>query len=118
MLADKSEFVARLMGLQPRLRAYVRALVFDADRVDDIVQNIAMGAWEKFDSYDPDRPFDAWVFGIARNRVLEHLRKCRRDRHWFTDELATQLTDEYVEMAGGADNSRLAHCRSVWGGCP
>ena len=45
--------------------------------------DVATAVAEKFDKYDCDRPFSAWVVGIARNKVLMHLRTNSSDRHVF-----------------------------------
>lgn len=81
-MASKSdqtpEFVSRIVAVQPRLRAYIRMMVFNPSDVGDILQESVAAAWEHLDSYDPARPFDAWLMGIARNRIFEYQRNQKK----------------------------------------
>ncbi|MEM7312128.1 MAG: sigma-70 family RNA polymerase sigma factor [Planctomycetota bacterium] len=79
--------VARYFAIkQPRLRAFVRSVVFNPSDVDDIVQDVAVIAIENADRFDGSRPVDAWVMGIAKNRVLKFLDKSKRQKLCFSNE--------------------------------
>jgi RNA polymerase sigma factor (sigma-70 family) len=55
---------------------YARA----ADR-EDLAQEIAAHLWGAFPGYDPARPFPTWLYRIALNVGISHLRKqATRDR--------------------------------------
>lgn len=56
------------------LLTYLRAAVQDPGTVDDLFQETMVTAWRRFDDYDEERPFAAWLRGIARRLVLAHLR--------------------------------------------
>ena len=65
----------------PSLWAYIfRKYSLDEYLVDDVVGDTVLAIWENYDSYDPSRgEFQGWAFGIARNKLLERLRKEKRD---------------------------------------
>lgn len=91
MQQQPADYARRLLSAQPRLRAYVRSLVFNPSEVDDIMQDVATFGWEKFASFDPQRPFDAWLLGIARNLVLQHFEKQKRRAVHLSDTTLQQL---------------------------
>ncbi len=72
-------FVLRMVA--DRVRSFVgRRLDHGAlaDDVEDVVQLVLLAVHEKRDTYDRTRPFMPWVYGIARYKLLEHLRAHHR----------------------------------------
>lgn len=61
------------------LTAFLRASIDDPASVDDLFQETMLIAWRKIDEYDRNRPFGAWLRGIARNLLLAHYRKVSRE---------------------------------------
>jgi RNA polymerase sigma-70 factor (ECF subfamily) len=48
----------------------------------DLVQDIATQLWRAWPSYAPDRPVTTWMYRIALNVAISHLRgRSLRDRH-------------------------------------
>lgn len=82
----------------PIVAAYFRASIRDFHRAEDLLQETAAVAAEKFTTYDASRPFLAWVLGIARNKLLHHLRTDGNDRHVFDEITINQITDMYGEV--------------------
>lgn len=55
-----------------------------ADRAD-LAQEITVQLWRAFPRYDPARPFTTWMYRIALNVAISHLRRERtRARHVTT----------------------------------
>lgn len=50
--------------------------------VEDVVQEAFVAAWRNLAGYDPARPFRAWLFQIAINKMRD-LRRHRRVRHFL-----------------------------------
>ena len=71
----------------------MRSVVFNASEVDDILQDVAVIAIQNADRYDGTRPVNAWVIGIARNRVMKYFEKQNRQKLCFSTELVDALTD-------------------------
>src|SRR5262249_45038971 len=70
---DPSLFVRLLLQHQNGLLRYVLPLVGNLDDAEDVVQQTAL--WQKFDQYDPSRPFLPWAKRFAHHEVLMYHRK-------------------------------------------
>lgn len=82
----------------PIVSTYFRASLGDFHQAEDLLQETAAAAAEKFTTYDPSRSFTGWVLGVARNKLLQHHRVHSKDRHVFDDEAIRKLADVYAEM--------------------
>lgn len=103
--ASNGSDVVRFIALtQPKLRAYIRSLVFNSSDVDDILQDVAVIAIEKADKYDPSRPLSGWVFGIAKNRILKYFEKQKRQKLCFSSELIDAITVAAEQESSKSDS--------------
>ena len=59
-------------------RYYARRL--PPSYVDDVVQEALVAIHLKRHTYEPERPFRAWMAGIARYKWIDRLRSINRDR--------------------------------------
>jgi RNA polymerase sigma-70 factor (ECF subfamily) len=85
--AEPAAFAAIYDHYFPRVFNYVRYRVRDAATTDDLTAQVFERALVRIDSYRPEQaPFGAWLFGIARNAVNDHLR-ARRRRQWLSLEV-------------------------------
>jgi len=57
---------------------------FDAEELASLVFEKAIGAWGR---YNPAFPMEAWLMGIAKNTVTDHMRKKRRSQNISLDEI-------------------------------
>jgi len=52
---------------------------------EDLTQEVFLKAFEKFDTYDPERPFQSWIYKIAHNHLINYYRlqgrECCIDDH-------------------------------------
>jgi RNA polymerase sigma-70 factor (ECF subfamily) len=77
---------------------YIRSLVFAQSDVDDLVQDVAAKAWERLDTYDPQRPFEAWLITLARYEVLSYFKARKRDRLVLDEHVAERVADTMQSM--------------------
>lgn len=47
-------------------------LSFDRELAEDLTSEVFLKAFEHFDSYDPSRPFQPWIFKIAHNHLVNY----------------------------------------------
>ncbi len=69
-----SELMARY---QNRLYRYVLRIVRQPAEAEDIFQQTWLKVVEKIRRFDGSRNFDAWLFTLARNLAIDHLRRIR-----------------------------------------
>jgi RNA polymerase sigma-70 factor (ECF subfamily) len=95
-------FLRSFTAHEPAIRAHVRRLVPARADADDVMQEISVVLWEKFDSFRDGADFKAWAFGVARFEVLAWLRDRGRDRLVLDEEVITKIAEETT-----ADEPRL-----------
>ena len=81
------EFIRNFAGIQPSLHRYICSLLPNFNDADDVLQEVAIISWEKFSSYNQEQSFQAWVFGIARNKVLHSKRRFLRTQNLMVKAL-------------------------------
>ena len=69
-----SELVTRY---QNRLYRYLLRMVRQPAEAEDLFQQTWVRVVEKVRSFDASRNFDAWLFTLARNLAIDHLRRVR-----------------------------------------
>jgi RNA polymerase sigma-70 factor (ECF subfamily) len=74
---DPHAFDSLLSRYQNRLYRYLLRWVHEPATADDLFQQTWMRVLEHIHSYDPGRDFDAWLFAVARNIAIDHLRRRR-----------------------------------------
>lgn len=58
------------------LHAFARRRLGDRESAEEVVQDTLLRAWRNADRFDPDRGSEAaWLFSIARNLVVDRLRR-------------------------------------------
>jgi RNA polymerase sigma factor (sigma-70 family) len=82
------------------LYRFVSANLGDADEAYDVLQDAFVAAWGALASYDPKRPFAAWLRRIALNKCRDWARK-RRVRRFFYR--AANLDDPAVQQASQSE---------------
>ena len=87
-------FLRLFVANEAAIHGYVRSLVARREDAREIMQDVAVILWEKFDAFDADRDFRKWACGVARYEVLAFLRDKARDQHVFDESLVVTLADE------------------------
>ncbi|WP_420542829.1 sigma-70 family RNA polymerase sigma factor [Sphingomonas naphthae] len=74
---DAGDHAALLRALVPLLQGFYRRRMGDGE-IDDLVQETLIAVHTRRGTYDRDRPFTAWLFSIARYKMVDHFRRGRR----------------------------------------
>src|ERR1041384_5275333 len=95
---DSAAYHRLLRAVTPVLRAAARRGLARAgqpvDQSEDIVQDILLAVHLKRHTWDASAPFAPWLFAIARNKLIDALR--RRGRRIFVN------IDDFSETLAGA----------------
>lgn len=81
---------------QGKIRSYLVRLCKNYDLADDIAQETFLTAFRKLQSYKGEGSFSGWLFRIAHNCFLQHIRKTKR-RIEITDQYGTQQELQSVQ---------------------
>jgi RNA polymerase sigma-70 factor (ECF subfamily) len=98
---DGAAYRRLLSAIAPVLRATARRGLARAgqpvDQAEDIVQDILLAVHLKRHTWDANAPFAPWLFAIARNKLIDALR--RRGRRVFVniDDFAEVIPSETPE---------------------
>jgi RNA polymerase sigma-70 factor, ECF subfamily len=128
---DRNELFVELFAIHQRtLYGFIYTLVHNVADAEDLLQQTSLVLWQKFGEFDPGTSFAAWACQIAHFTVLDHLKKKRRSRVVFSDDLVarlaetrrdhkdSQLTDPValetcMEELSAADRKLIGLCYSV-----
>lgn len=92
---DRNAFCALFDFFAPRIKTIMLRRGFSADLAEDIVQDTMLAVWTKAHLFDPSRGrAAAWVFTLASNLSIDHVRKRKRQARD-----ATQEPDEAVALS-------------------
>ncbi|MBR0687898.1 sigma-70 family RNA polymerase sigma factor [Bradyrhizobium manausense] len=109
MAGDDAAYHRLLKAVTPVLRAAARRGLARAgqppDQAEDIVQEILLAVHLKRHTWDSEAPFAPWLFAIARNKLIDALR--RRGRRVFVN------IDDFVETLPGEMPQETASASEV-----
>jgi len=74
---DLDALSSLLARYQNRLYRYLLRMVRQPAEAEDLFQQTWLRVAEKIHSYDQRRNFEAWLFTLARNLAIDHLRRVR-----------------------------------------
>lgn len=66
-----------LRALLPVLRQFYRRRLGNTDTIEDLVQDTLIAIHTRRMTYDRDRAFTAWLFAVARYKMIDHFRRTR-----------------------------------------
>jgi RNA polymerase sigma-70 factor (ECF subfamily) len=106
-------FLGRFLKAERRIFAYILTLLPHRADAEDVLQEVSVIMWEKFEELAPPEDFVAWGCRIAYYRVRDHRRSQRRQRVVFSEAMLEHVAGA---MAGSATlrlderSEALAHC--------
>ncbi len=94
LAGDSAAHAALLRALLGPLRGFFRRRLGGRDDdVEDLVQETLIAVHQRRATYDPDRPLGAWIYAIARYKLIDRYR--RSGRTTPIDDLP-ELADEFA----------------------
>lgn len=105
---DRKAYADLLTEVTGLLQTFVRQRLGQSAGVDDVVQETLISIHRHRHTYDPSRPFRAWMYAIARHRMIDWTR--RRQRLGAHEALA-ESAGEDIARAVAPSNERPAFTR-------
>jgi RNA polymerase sigma factor (sigma-70 family) len=76
MIVEQDRFISETIRRdQPRLRNFIRKRVPDREDAEDILQDVFYELIESYRLMKPVEEVTAWLFRVARNRIIDRFRK-------------------------------------------
>lgn len=100
---DAHAYESLLLELTQRLRPFFSARLQNrAADAEDLVQETLIAMHERRSSYNPAQPFTAWVYAIARYKLIDHLRRQRVRMHIPIDDVEGLFAIECTDAGDAA----------------
>ena len=118
MLADELELVSRTLAgdtagygeiierYKDALYRHAYRLVRDEDDAEDIAQETFIKAYDKLHTFDTTKKLSTWLFRIATNTALDHLRRAKHQTP-LTVELTARIASSAVGPHMSAEHAEL-----------
>jgi len=113
---DRDAYRAIVKEYGSLVRACLAGHLSSADTVEDLAQETFIAAYEHLGEFDLEQDFGPWVKGIARNKLLMHLRRTYQHGEALEKLKAKAAEVMYEEVTrlqsadGGQAVDRLRHC--------
>ncbi len=89
------------------LYAHIRSIVLNHQDTDDVLQNTFIKAWQKIGSYRGEADIATWLFKIATNEALQHLRKQKTKKRFLVFNTKEDLPETAKADAPAADGETI-----------
>jgi RNA polymerase sigma-70 factor, ECF subfamily len=96
---DREAFRVLFEEIGPLITRFVRRRMADQMEAEDVCQEALMAIYKSRHTFEPSRPFEPWMFAIARNVV---------NRYFSTSLQQTRWQESVATMPDVADEERVA----------
>jgi RNA polymerase sigma-70 factor, ECF subfamily len=107
------EFLRLFCDAQPRLFAYILALVPKWHDAEEILQETSVVLWESFGQFQPGTDFWAWAKTTAFHRVLSFRKRQKRLAVPLSDRFIAAVAEEYGKLTDELEEQLLALAKCV-----
>lgn len=99
LAGDGAAYAELLRKLQGFLRAYYKRRLARPADAEDLLQETLIAMHTRRATYDPSRPFTAWVHAIARYKLIDFYRKTKRQAEEPLDDPDVLFGSEETDAA-------------------
>jgi RNA polymerase sigma-70 factor (ECF subfamily) len=99
LAGDAAAYARLLAALSGHLRSYFARRV-GPSAAEDLVQETLIAIHGKRETYDPGLPLTAWVYGIARYKLIDEFRRQKRKATVPLDEAPELFAHDEAESSG------------------
>lgn len=100
-------FVQLMVSHQAALHAFVLAMLPGSPDADDVVQEANSAIWKKRGEFEIGTNFKAWMFSVAKFKVMALWRDQKRRKVWAVpEETLTKLIEDAADDCGDPGDLR------------
>jgi RNA polymerase sigma-70 factor (ECF subfamily) len=111
---DRDAAFAQFSNHRAMLRAYLRAILSDADLVEDTLSDVSVEIARCWAAYDPTLPFGPWARGVARRLALKKLHRLQRREspvpYDVIEALGTAMDEQGDRLTAEGRKQQLVKC--------
>lgn len=94
-----ARFVELYTEYYPRIHFYLLAIVPTSQDAEDVMQEVSLVLWKKFDTFELGTNFFAWACKIARLQALKQYQRDGRLAHPFETSVLDKLAKDAEDAA-------------------
>ncbi len=98
---DKEMYAEIIRRYQRKLSHYLRKFIRSHDELEDVLQEVFVKTYRNLNSFDTDKKFSSWIYRIAHNEALNHLKKNKNSIS--LDEHEFDIVDENFDIKSKID---------------
>src|SRR6266436_7752719 len=99
MMAEQDQRISETIDREKgRLRNFIRRRVADQGDAEDILQDVFYELVEAYRLMQPIEQVGAWLFRVARNRIIDRFRKRKTKPEALGDEIAVAEDGEFLML--------------------
>lgn len=102
---DQAAFAALMNKYHQPLYFHVLRMVHYRDLVEDLLQEIFTKAFDNIHSFNPSYAFSTWLYRIATNHTIDHLRKKRLRTMSLDEPIQTKDGEMRLEVADDSEHT-------------
>jgi RNA polymerase sigma factor (sigma-70 family) len=118
---DDAAFEELYTRYRPRIAAYVRGMLRDEARAEDVTQEAFFSALRRMRETDSEIAFKPWIYQIARNAAIDSYRRSSRAEEISMDADAGLRPSDHLRLVGALapdsvliDRERFDHLRGAF----
>lgn len=93
------QFTTQWSSAERVIRLYLNSVIYNKADAQDLLQRVALCAYQKYDDYDASQSFQGWLFGIAKFEVLGYFRNLGRNPEVIDSEISERLADNMEDQS-------------------
>jgi len=82
-----------------RIFSFILRMVKNHEEANDVAQDVFVKVFRSLDTYDARRNFSSWLFKIAQNMAIDHLRRRRFDVVSLDEPVETERGEYSIQVA-------------------
>jgi RNA polymerase sigma-70 factor (ECF subfamily) len=85
-LGDSFAFEVLFYKYRNKVKGFARSMIPTQIDPEEIVQEVFVRVWLKREAINPEKDFQSYLFSIAKNLILDHLKSAVNRRLYFVEE--------------------------------
>lgn len=106
---DAERYQEIILRYQGKLFAYLYRLIGNREEAEDLLQDVFIKAYRNMNSYDTKRKFSSWIYRIAHNEAVNHIK--RKSLKKFISLESVTSTKDKLDSSSPEDNAEISWIR-------